>query len=99
MEHRLLNQIYSLNFQLVHHQKPSLNHLVKIQKTLMRVFGGAQVESLMNRFGLEDDVPLEAGIVSKAIETAQKKVEGFNFDRRKQLVEMDDVMNVHREVI
>src|SRR3989338_2154655 len=77
----------------------SSKFFVSLQDDLMRVFGGAQVESLMNRFGLEDDVPLEAGIVRKAIETAQKKVEGFNFDRRKQLVEMDDVMNVHREVI
>ena len=77
----------------------SSKFFVSLQDDLMRVFGGAQVESLMNRFGLEDDVPLEAGIVSKAIENAQKKVEGFNFDRRKQLVEMDDVMNVHREVI
>jgi len=42
---------------------------------------------------------LEAGLVSKAIENAQKKVEGFNFDQRKSLVEMDDVMNVHREVV
>ena len=77
----------------------SSKFFVSLQDDLMRVFGGAQVESLMNRFGLDDDVPLEAGIVSKAIENAQKKVEGFNFDRRKQLVDMDDVMNVHREVI
>ena len=77
----------------------SSKFFVSLQDDLMRVFGGAQVESLMNKFGLEDNVPLEAGIVSKAIENAQKKVEGFNFDRRKQLVEMDDVMNVHREVI
>ena len=77
----------------------SSRFFVSLQDDLMRVFGGAQVESLMNRFGLDDDVPLEAGIVSKAIENAQRKVEGFNFDRRKQLVDMDDVMNVHREVI
>ncbi|MCA9301743.1 preprotein translocase subunit SecA [Candidatus Nomurabacteria bacterium] len=72
---------------------------VSLQDDLMRVFGGAQVERLMNRFGIDDSVPLEAGIVSKAIENAQKKVENFNFDRRKQVVEMDDVMNVHREVV
>jgi len=77
----------------------SSRFFVSLQDDLMRIFGGAQVEKLMNRFGLDDSVPLEAGIVSKAIENAQKKVEGFNFDRRKQLVEMDDIMNVHREVI
>lgn len=77
----------------------SSRFFVSLQDDLMRIFGGQQVESLMNRFGMDDSVPLEAGIVSKAIENAQKKVEGFNFDRRKRLVEMDDVINVHRETI
>ena len=77
----------------------SSRFFVSLQDDLMRVFGGAQVEGLMDRFGLDESVPLESGLVSKAIESAQKKVEGFNFDRRKQVVEMDDVMNVHREVI
>ena len=72
---------------------------ISLQDDLMRIFGGAQVESIMNRMGLDDTTPLEASLVSKAIENAQKKVEGLNFDRRKQIVEMDDVMNVHREVI
>ena len=72
---------------------------VSLQDELMRVFGGAQVEKLMNRFGIDENTPLESGLVSKAIENAQKKVEGFNFDRRKQVVEMDDVINVHRDVI
>ena len=72
---------------------------VSLQDDLMRIFGGAQVAGLMNRFGIDESVPLEAGIVSRAIENAQKKVEGFNFDRRKQVVEMDDVINVHRDVV
>lgn len=72
---------------------------LSLQDDLMRIFGGEQVEKLMDRFGLDENTPLEAGIVSKSIESAQKKVEGFNFDRRKQVVEFDDVMNVHREVI
>jgi preprotein translocase subunit SecA len=72
---------------------------VSLQDDLMRIFGGTQVEGIMNRFGLDDNVPLEAGMVTRALENAQKKVEGFNFDRRKQVVEMDDVINVHREVI
>lgn len=77
----------------------SSKFFVSLQDDLMRIFGGAKVEAIMNRFGLDENTPLEAGMVSKAIENAQKKVEGFNFDRRKSLVEMDDVMNVHREVI
>ncbi|MBP8961043.1 preprotein translocase subunit SecA [Patescibacteria group bacterium] len=77
----------------------SSRFFVSLQDDLMRIFGGAKVEALMSRFGLDDNTPLEAGIVSKSIENAQKKVEGFNFDRRKSLVEMDDVMNVHREVV
>ena len=77
----------------------SSKFFVSLQDDLMRIFGGAKVEALMNRFGLEENIPLEARMVSKAIENSQKKVEGFNFDQRKSLVEMDDVMNVHREVV
>lgn len=72
---------------------------VSLQDELMRVFGGAQIESLMGRFGMDENIPLEASLVSKAIENAQKKVEGLNFDRRKRVVEMDDVINVHRSVV
>jgi preprotein translocase subunit SecA len=72
---------------------------VSLQDDLMRIFGGESVSRIMDRFGLDENVPLEAGIVSRSIENAQKRVEGFNFDRRKQLVEMDDIMNTHREVI
>jgi len=72
---------------------------VSLQDELMRVFGGAQVEKIMDRFGLEEDVPLEAGMISRAIENAQKRIEGLNFDRRKQTVEADDVINVHRDVV
>jgi len=77
----------------------SSKFFVSLQDDLMRIFGGAKVEALMSKFGLAENIPLEAGIVSKSIENAQKKVEGFNFDQRKSLVEMDDVMNVHREVV
>ncbi len=72
---------------------------VSLQDELMRVFGGEQVEKIMDRFGLEEDVPLEAGMISKALENAQKRIEGLNFDRRKQTVEADDVINVHRDVV
>lgn len=77
----------------------SSRFFISLQDDLMRIFGGASVERMMDRFGLDENVPLEAKIVSRSIESAQKRVEGFNFDRRKQVVEMDDVMNVHREVI
>lgn len=77
----------------------SSRFFVSLQDDLMRIFGGTQVENLMDRFGLDESVPLESGLVTKAIENAQKKVEGFNFDRRKQVVEMDDVINVHRDVV
>jgi preprotein translocase subunit SecA len=72
---------------------------VSLQDDLMRRFGGQSVANLMERFGVEDDVPIEAGIVSKSIENAQTKVEGHNFDIRKQLLKYDDVVNQQREVM
>jgi preprotein translocase subunit SecA len=72
---------------------------VSLQDDLMRIFGGAKIEGVMNRFGMEDNIPLQAGLVTRSIEGAQKRVEGFNFDRRKQVVEMDDIINVHRDVV
>ncbi len=57
------------------------------------------MKNLMNMLGLPEDMPIENRMISKSIETAQKKVEGHNFDIRKHLVEYDDVMNKHREVI
>lgn len=76
----------------------SSRFFVSLQDDLMRIFGGETIEGLMNRFGIAEDVPLESRLVSGAIENAQKKVEGFNFDLRKHLVEYDDVMNKHREI-
>ncbi len=72
---------------------------VSLQDDLMRIFGGEQIQRIMDRFGMDESVPLEASLVSRSIENAQKRVEGMNFDRRKQVVEMDDVINVHREVV
>src|SRR5579864_2945714 len=65
----------------------------------MRLFGGDTIANLMTRFNLPEDVPLSHGLVSRAIEQAQVKVEGFNFDIRKHLVEYDDVLNKQREII
>ncbi|MEW5959459.1 MAG: SEC-C metal-binding domain-containing protein [Chloroflexota bacterium] len=72
---------------------------VSLQDDLMRRFGGQNVANLMDRFGVDEDIPIEAGIVSKSIENAQTKVEGHNFDIRKHLLKYDDVINQQREVM
>ncbi len=72
---------------------------ISLQDDLMRIFGGDQMKNLMDRFGMEENTPLEAGLVSRSIENAQKKVEGFHFDSRKHAVETDDVLNIHRDVV
>ena len=66
---------------------------------IMRLFGGDQVSKLMTFFNIPEDQPLEHGMVSRAIEQAQSKVEQFNFDSRKHLLDYDDVMNKQREII
>lgn len=72
---------------------------VSLEDDIMRLFGGDQVAKLMTIFKLPEDVPLEHPMVSRALEQAQTKVEGFHFDSRKHLVEYDDVLNKHREII
>jgi preprotein translocase subunit SecA len=77
----------------------SSRFFVSLEDELMRRFGGASIAGLMNRLGLEEDVPLEHPWVSRAIENAQQKVEAYNFDIRKHVVEYDDVLNRQRDVI
>ncbi|MGI5827869.1 MAG: preprotein translocase subunit SecA [Patescibacteria group bacterium] len=72
---------------------------VALDDDIMRIFGGEQVARLMDMFKLPEDIPLEHSMVSRAIEQAQVKVEGFHFDSRKHVVEYDDVMNKQREII
>lgn len=72
---------------------------VSMQDDLMRIFGGSRMEEWMNKAGLPDDLPIENRMISNGLESAQKKVEGRNFDIRKHLVQYDDVMNTHREII
>jgi len=72
---------------------------ISLEDELMRRFGGTTISNLMDKLGLEEDVPLEHGLVSKSIETAQQKVESHNFDMRKHVVEYDDVMNKQREIV
>ncbi|MBI2334416.1 preprotein translocase subunit SecA [Candidatus Daviesbacteria bacterium] len=72
---------------------------VSLEDDLMRIFGGDQVSRVMDFLKMPEDTPIEHGLVSKAIEGAQKKVEGHNFDIRKHTVEYDDVMNQQRQII
>jgi preprotein translocase subunit SecA len=72
---------------------------VSLEDDLMRRFGGNSISNIMERLGVEENVPLEAGIISKSIESAQTRVEGFNFDIRKHVLEYDDVVNQQRELI
>src|SRR5437762_4429593 len=70
---------------------------LSLEDDLMRIFGSDRISGLMQRLGMEEGVPIEAGMVSRAIERAQKQVEGRNFEARKHLLEYDDVMNKQRE--
>ncbi len=72
---------------------------VSLEDDLMRLFAGDRIKVMMNHFGFEEGQVLESGMVSGAIEIAQKRVEGFNFEIRKQLLEYDSTMNRQREVI
>ncbi|MDE2588708.1 MAG: SEC-C domain-containing protein, partial [Patescibacteria group bacterium] len=72
---------------------------VALDDEIMRLFGGDAIAGMMTRFNMPEDIPLTHPLVSRAIEQAQIKVEGFNFDIRKHLVEYDDVLNKQREII
>jgi len=77
----------------------STQFYVSMDDDLMRIFGSEKLKGRMEFLGLPDDEPIESRMLSKAIESAQKKVEGHNFDIRKHLLEYDDVLNRHRTVI
>jgi preprotein translocase subunit SecA len=72
---------------------------LSLEDDMMRIFGGEQISKVMDFLKIEEDQPIEHGMIGKAIESAQVKVEGFFFDQRKRLVDFDDVMNKHREII
>ncbi|MBK9033695.1 MAG: preprotein translocase subunit SecA [Myxococcales bacterium] len=72
---------------------------LSLEDDLLRIFGLDRMSGLMERLGLEEDVPIESGMVTRSIEGAQKKVEGRNFDQRKNVLEYDDVMNQQRKTI
>ncbi len=72
---------------------------LSLQDDLLRIFGGEKIQNLMLRLGMEEDVPIESGLITKRIEAAQKAVEAQNFAARKHLIEYDDVMNKQRESV
>ncbi len=72
---------------------------VSTEDDLMRIFGGDRIAGLMERLKVDDETPIENRLISRSLEGAQKKVEGFHFDQRKNVVQYDDVMNRHRKAI
>ncbi|MGL1930148.1 MAG: preprotein translocase subunit SecA [Desulfotalea sp.] len=72
---------------------------LSLEDDLLRIFGSGRVSGIMDKLGMEEDEPIEHSMISRAIENAQKKVEGHNFDIRKHLLEYDDVMNKQREIV
>lgn len=77
----------------------SSQFFLSVEDDLVRVFGGDRIRSIMERLKLPDDMPIQAGILSRAVEQAQSKVEGHNFDARKHLLDYDDVLNKQRLAI
>lgn len=72
---------------------------VSTEDDLMRIFQGERIAALMDRLGVDEDTPIQNKAVSKTLEAAQKRVEGYNFDTRKQVVQYDNVINRHRKVV
>jgi len=72
---------------------------VSLEDKLMRVFASETLKKVMGRFGIPEDEPIESGMITKSLETAQGRIEGFNFDSRKQVLAYDDVMNTQRLAI
>ena len=77
----------------------STQFFISLEDDLMRLFGSERVGAIVDRLGLKDDEPLTAGLLTKQIENAQKRIEGRNFETRKHVLEYDNVMNRQREVI
>ncbi len=77
----------------------STQFFVSMEDHLMRVFGSDKMKAMMDTLGIEEDMPIENKLISRSIESAQRKIEGYNFDARKHILDYDDVMNKQREVI
>jgi preprotein translocase subunit SecA len=72
---------------------------VSLEDSLMRIFASDTIKKLMGRFGLAEDQPIENSLITRSLETAQTKIEGFNFDSRKHVLEYDDVLNYQRKMV
>ncbi len=72
---------------------------VSLEDDVIRIFGGDKIKALMERFNIDEDTPIENALISRSIESAQNKIEGFNFDSRKHVLEYDDVLNKQRNTI
>ncbi len=72
---------------------------VSTEDDLMRIFGGDRISTIMDRLNVDDETPIENRLISRSLEKAQEKVEGYHFDQRKSVVQYDDVMNRHRKAI
>jgi preprotein translocase subunit SecA len=72
---------------------------VSLEDSLMRIFAADTIKKLMGRFGIPEDEPIANGLISRSLESAQTKIEGFNFDARKHVLEFDDVLNFQRKTI
>lgn len=77
----------------------SSQFFASLEDSLLKIFGGERIKGLMETLNIPEDQPIEAGLISRAIESAQTKIEGFNFDARKHVLEYDDVMNQHRMLV
>ncbi|XOB41373.1 MAG: preprotein translocase subunit SecA [Candidatus Nealsonbacteria bacterium] len=77
----------------------SSQFFLSLEDDLMRIFGGERLKNLITKLNLPEDQPIEANLISKAIEDAQSRIEGMNFDIRKHVLEYDDVINKHRDVV
>jgi preprotein translocase subunit SecA len=77
----------------------SSRFFLSLEDNLMRIFGGEKMIGIMNMMKADDDMPIEAGIITEAINNSQKKVESYNFDVRKHVLQYDDVVNTQREVV
>ena len=77
----------------------SSRFFLSLEDDLLRIFGSGRISGIMDKLGMEEDEPIEHTMITRAIENAQRKVEGHHFDIRKHLLEYDDVMNKQREII
>ena len=75
----------------------STRFFLSLEDNLMRIFGGDKLVSLMNMMNVEENMAIESGLITKQIQSAQRKVETYHFDIRKNVLEYDDVMNIQRE--